>query len=272
MCVLILTRLSRCGDEGDEDDHSMPVADTGRQSAIDRSPDEELEALDKNVVKKYVLHANTRSTIRLPLWPVKHTGEEAAQSLELFIGMHHLTPQDSINQKEVHAPMAGYLLKKKVDRNSAWNTRWVQIKNGTLAWYKSYETVASKRVLGIMKINQVIVQREDKYNKERFKMVSGSTRKELLTRCFSLMEKGGMNRSYLFGVDPTVIESGEGLEARAEWMEAIELATGCPGLDSFKEPDVEKIIDGILKLPPSCFLMPSERAVCWDCRDTCIIR
>jgi hypothetical protein len=77
-------------------------------------------------------------------------------------------------------------------------------------------------------------------------MVSGSTRKEQLTRSFSLMETGGMNRSYLFSADPNMIDSGEGLQARAEWMEAIELATGVVGLDSFKEKDVDKIIDAIM--------------------------
>ena len=103
-----------------------------------RTVEEELEALDANVVKEYVLHANTRSTIRLTLWPLDHgEDEEAQQSIELFIGMHLLSPgeQEQLQQKkETHAPMAGYLLKKKLDRNSAWNSRWVQIKNGQLAW------------------------------------------------------------------------------------------------------------------------------------------
>ena len=72
-----------------------------------RTVEEELEALDSNVVKEYVLHANTRSTIQLPLWPAQHTGKKAAQSIELFIGMHLPTPNDELEHHEVHAPMAG---------------------------------------------------------------------------------------------------------------------------------------------------------------------
>ena len=111
------------------------------------------------------------------------------------------------------------------------------------------------------------------HNTETFKMVDDSTRKELLTRCFSLQERGGaQDRHYLFKVDPTVIPDGEALKVRAEWMEAIELATGRVGLGSFDEPDEHIIIDRIIRLPPSCFLSPAERAVCWGCRDKCCTR